>query len=121
MPSAYVPDGLHPNEEGTRELALNLNAQMGFSPIVYAIARCPSLVIDVWGLHPSSTIDVYWGVGEGTASVIPPHSSGVHNGCEGRSLMLTPYGKVSTAADGDGRLAALDQRQRAVRRGAARA
>ena len=33
MPKAYVGDGVHPTDLGQREIALNLDAEMGFAPV----------------------------------------------------------------------------------------
>ena len=33
LPKAYVGDGVHPTDLGQREIALNLDAEMGFAPV----------------------------------------------------------------------------------------
>eukprot|EP00966_Prymnesium_polylepis_P250057 5780937-Prymnesium_polylepis.1 len=54
LPGDYFSDGLHPDDRGMRELALNLNAQMGFAPVQYEVIKCPQLTLAVRGLTPGA-------------------------------------------------------------------
>ena len=98
VPPSYLADGLHPGTHGMRELAHNLNAQMGFGAIAYEVVQCPVLTVAVRGLAPNSWLDLYWGRHTESARLIEEGA-----GCHGRSLMLEPLGKVSTQADSAGR------------------
>ncbi len=97
VPAAYLADGLHPSPHGVKEIAANLNAAMGFSPLQFDVVRCPKLALSVSGASPNARLLVYHGVAA-AASVVPPGSA-----CEGRALMLEPQGHVEATADEGGR------------------
>ena len=102
VPREYLSDGLHPDERGMRELALNLNAQLGFTRVHFEVVKCPPLTLAVSGLEPGSWFDVYWGAQTGNSHLVGADGSVLH-GCRGRSLMITPYGKAAATADSSGR------------------
>ena len=103
VPPAYMSDGLHPGNHGARELAINLNAQMGFARVRFKVVRCPTLTLEVSGVEPHGWFDVYWGRPTTMATVLTPELSDTSSvRCHGRSLMLSAYGKVSTRADSTG-------------------
>ena len=72
----YLADGLHPNDLGMRELATNLNAQMGFSAVQYKVIKCPPLTLAVSGLGPDGWFDVYWGMPAEQAHLLSEEAGG---------------------------------------------
>lgn len=102
MPKEYVGDGVHPTDLGQRELALNLDAEMGFASVQFVVKSCPPLTVDVSGLVPGQWFDLYWGVRAEAPTFVGGDSPEDWQGCKGRSLMLTPYGKVAAVASDTG-------------------
>ena len=109
LPTAYMSDGVHPSADGMREVATNLNAQLGFGRVQWTVTSCPPLTVEVRGIKPGGWFDLYWGDAAGTAGpkVLDPSQldqrTGGPLGCAGRSLMLAPRGKEARQADKDGR------------------
>ena len=102
LPKQYVADGVHPTDLGQRELALNLDAEMGFGAVQFVVKSCPPLVVSVRGLVPGQWFDLYWGVRTEAPGLVGGDSPEDWRGCKGRSLMLTPYGKVAAVASESG-------------------
>ena len=109
LPTAYMSDGVHPSADGMREVAANLNAQLGFGRVQWTVTSCPPLTVEVRGIKPGGWFDLYWGDAAGTdgPKVLDPSQldqrTGGPLGCAGRSLMLAPRGKEARQADKDGR------------------
>jgi hypothetical protein len=102
LPKAYVGDGVHPTDLGQREIALNLDAEMGFAPVQFVVKSCPPLVVAVRGLVPGQWFDLHWGVRAEAPTFVGGDNPEEWQGCKGRSLMLTPYGKVAGVASDTG-------------------
>ena len=95
-------DGVHPTDLGQREIALNLDAEMGFAPVQFVVKSCPPLVVAVRGLVPGQWFDLHWGVRAEAPTFVGGDNPEEWQGCKGRSLMLTPYGKVAGVASDTG-------------------
>lgn len=70
VPGEYMSDGLHPDDRGMKEIALNLNAEMGFARIQYEVVSCPKLTLALRGLEPGTWFDVYWGAPADSPQII---------------------------------------------------
>ena len=72
LPLELFVEGLHPTTRGYAELARNLNAALGFSPVAVAVDACAPLVLRVRGLTPRGRYALYHAP---TAAPPPPATS----------------------------------------------
>ena len=98
LPIVSLLDRLHPGDsEMMLDLALNLNAQMGFSQVQYRVAECPTLRVVGRNLTPNARATLYYG----TKLINAP--TAWEDNCPKRTVMVGGrYGQVTTTADGEG-------------------
>ncbi|KAL1503992.1 hypothetical protein AB1Y20_010407 [Prymnesium parvum] len=84
LPLYHLHDRLHPGDGAAmRDLALNLNAQMGFARVQFDVETpCPSVRVRARGLTPQGGASLYYGDDLVNADIL-----GV-DGCGGRTLMV---------------------------------
>ena len=98
VPLTYMPDGLHPSTRGYRELAYNLFASLGLSPVQFSVEQCSSpLVLKVHGLVVNGAFIVFYRSKESDDD-----SSHVVNECDGRGMMLHYTHRAHGDADSNG-------------------
>ena len=96
LPLELFVEGLHPTTRGYAELARNLNAALGFSPVAVAVAACSPLVLRVRGLTPRGRYAIYHALDCGAAA------GDVADECAGRAMMVPRGGREEGIADASG-------------------
>ena len=66
------------------QLARNLNAELGLSPVAWRVDRCPGLVLRLTGLTPGGSAVLFYG----TAVAPAPRSLGGGR-CAGTTVMVS--------------------------------
>ena len=86
------------------QLAANLNAQMGLSPLTLAVPTCPSLAVELGGLTPRGRVALFYGSRAAQPEAPAYELKGDMVGaCGGTVLMLRPLRYFEATADGGGR------------------
>ena len=107
MPSSMLLEGLHPTSDGKRAVALNLNAELGFSAVRSSLLSCSSssvqLLLD--GLAPSGQWQAYFGYADfANPSRLSSHLVDAPGSCGRLALSISPSGQAkSGTASSDGR------------------
>lgn len=104
LPSSLTVEGLHPNPAGMEALASNLNAQMGFSPLLVTVEECSPLRLRLKGLSTNGRFSIYFGKAGAQSPTDPATLVRARDTyeCEGKALMLTPSGRHRAVADATG-------------------
>ena len=97
LPLELFVEGLHPTTRGYAELARNLNAALGFSPVAVAVDACAPLVLRVRGLTPRGLYALYHARDRGAAA-----AGHVADECAGRAMMVPRGGREEGIADAGG-------------------
>ena len=97
LPLELFVEGLHPTTRGYAELARNLNAALGFSPVAVAVDACAPLVLRVRGLTPRGRYALYHARDRGAAA-----AGHVADECAGRAMMVPRGGREEGIADASG-------------------
>jgi len=97
LPLELFVEGLHPTTRGYAELARNLNAALGFSPVAVAVDACAPLVLRVHGLTPRGRYALYHALDRGAAA-----AGHVADECAGRAMMVPRGGREEGIADASG-------------------
>ena len=97
LPLELFVEGLHPTTRGYAELARNLNAALGFSPVAVAVDACAPLVLRVRGLTPRGRYALYHARDRGAAA-----AGHVADECAGRAMMVPRGGREEGIADAGG-------------------
>ena len=108
VPQSGQTDSLHPSTQGMRELALNLNAQLGMAAVRWEVMTggCPApaggLALRVNGLTPHGRAALYWGTLLQSRAVSGGGASG--GACRQRTLMVggAGAGEVTLEVDAAG-------------------
>ena len=110
MPASSLLEGIHPTTDGRHQLALNLHAELGLSPVRAVLQHCvPTaggrLTLQLSGLTPSASYRVYYGTWTNAAHEV----QNLHD-CHTRALGVVPRGYVDgvSSADGTAEAVAID-------------
>jgi len=99
VPAEHMFEGIHPTTQGYKDLAHNLNAELGFSRVVFQLASCSPLSLWLSGLTPGGRFIVYFS--KRLLSSVDRFGT-VATECDGRGIMLAPDDKTEGKADAAG-------------------
>ncbi|KAL3933898.1 MAG: hypothetical protein SGPRY_000084 [Prymnesium sp.] len=105
----YLFEGFHPTSAGMKELATNLNAELGLARVRFSLRGCTPPVLFIEGLTPRSDFLLFYGslvlIGsEMIGQTIPE--------CNGKAIMLQAENKIHGTSDRLGKATATIARER---------
>ena len=106
LPLTWMGDRLHPTSDGMRELARNINAEMGYGALRWrlpngCVAGAATFSVEVEGATPHGALTAYVAA-ERHDTFFGPHSP-LDGQCPGRHLIVADGRQKHVVADGSGR------------------